>query len=127
MLNDPNLEVMSRQTDWVCSLNLNQQLSIWQSNLGFPVCGGGKGIFMSELSREVIQELMHLNAFRKIEGPMQEAHEALFRSKFIEFADKILDAVAEREELRAKLTQTELLLKEVMATMDEIKNAVSRP
>ncbi len=82
---------------------------------------------MSELSREAIQELIHLNAYRKIEGPMQEAHEALFRAKFIECADGLLLAVADREELRVKLTQTERLLKEVVGTLDEIKNAVSIP
>ena len=80
---------------------------------------------MSELPTEVIQELMHLNAYRKMEGRMQEAHEALFKAKFIEFADNVLDAVVEREELRVKLMQTENLLKEAVNTLYEIKNAVS--
>ena len=82
---------------------------------------------MSELSRAAIQELIHLNAYRKIEGPMQQAHDALFRAKFIEFADQLLQVAVEQEELRGRLTQTEELLKEAVATLDEIKNAVSIP
>ncbi|MFZ4704356.1 MAG: hypothetical protein ACOYMG_30300 [Candidatus Methylumidiphilus sp.] len=82
---------------------------------------------MNELSKEVIQELMHLNAYRKIEGPMQDAHEALFRAKYIECADKLLDAVVDREELRGKLMQTEKLLKEAIDTLDKINHAVSTP
>lgn len=82
---------------------------------------------MSELSRAAIQELTHLNAYRKIEGPMQQAHDALFRAKFIEFADQLLQVAVEQEELRGRLTQTEELLKEAVATLDEIKTAVSIP
>jgi len=80
---------------------------------------------MSELTREQVQELLHLNAYRKSEGPMQSAHEALFRAKFIESADNLLAALLELEELRAKLAQTEKLLKEAVQTLYEIKNAVS--
>lgn len=82
---------------------------------------------MNELSREVMQELVHLNAYRKMEGPMQEAHEALFRAKFIENADPLLDSLIECEELRTRLAQTEKLLKEAVDTLDEINHAVSRP
>ena len=82
---------------------------------------------MAELTREVIQELMHLNTYRKTESPMQEAHEALFRAKVIEFAEGLIHAAVEREELAAKLAKTELCLKEAIEAMNDFKEAVSVP
>jgi hypothetical protein len=80
---------------------------------------------MIEISREVIQELMHLNAYRKTESPMQVAHEALFRAKVIEYAEGLIQAAAEREELAGKLAKAELCLKEAIETMNDFKNAVA--
>jgi hypothetical protein len=80
---------------------------------------------MIEVTRDVIQELMHLNSYRKTESPMQEAHEALFRAKVIEYAEGLIQAAAEREELTAKLVKTELCLKEAIEAMNDFKNAVS--
>lgn len=80
---------------------------------------------MSELSRDVIQELVHLNAYRKTESPMKSAHETLFRAKILEFADALIQAAVEREELSAKLAKTEQCLKETIEGLNEIKVAVS--
>jgi hypothetical protein len=80
---------------------------------------------MAEISKEVIQELIHLNAYRRTESPMQAAHEALFRAKVIEFADGLIQAAIEREELSARLAKTELCLKEAIEAMNDIKDAVS--
>ena len=80
---------------------------------------------MIEISREVIQELMHLNSYRKTESAMQAAHEALFRAKVIEYAEPLIQAAADREELTAKLAKAELCLKEAIETMNDFKNAVS--
>jgi len=85
------------------------------------------GEAMIEITREVIQELMHLNSYRKTESPMQAAHEALFRAKLLEFAEGLIQAAAEREELSAKLAKTELCLKEAIDAMNDIKAAVSAP
>jgi hypothetical protein len=56
---------------------------------------------------------------------MQAAHEALFRAKVIEYAEGLIQAAAEREELTAKLAKTELCLKEAIEAMNDFKNAVS--
>lgn len=83
------------------------------------------GVKMSELSREVIQELVHLNSYRKVQGPMQSAHEALFRAKMLEFAEGLIEAAVEREELSARLAKTELCLKETIEGLNGIREAVS--
>jgi len=80
---------------------------------------------MNEITKEVIQELIHLNAYRKTESPMQAAHDALFRAKVVEFAEGLIQAAIEREELSAKLAKTELCLKEAIEAMNDFKNAVS--
>jgi hypothetical protein len=80
---------------------------------------------MAEITRDDIQELVHLNTYRKTESPMQAAHEALFRAKVVEFADGLIAAAIEREELSAKLVKTESCLQEAMAAMNAISKAVS--
>ena len=56
---------------------------------------------------------------------MQSAHEALFRAKVYEFAEGLIQAAVEREELSAKLAKTELCLKETIEGLNELKDAVS--
>ncbi len=80
---------------------------------------------MSELSREVIEELKHLNAYRKNTSPMQAAHEALFRAKVMEYVESLIQAASERQELGARLVKTEEYLKEAIEAFDDIKEAVS--
>ncbi len=82
---------------------------------------------MSELSSEVIEELKHLNSYRKNTNPMQTAHEALFRAKVMEYAEGLIQAAAERQELLARLVRTEQCLKEALEAFDDIKEAVSTP
>jgi hypothetical protein len=82
---------------------------------------------MSELSKQVVQELLHLNSYRKAAGPMQSAHEALFRAKVIEFAEPLIQAAAAHHELTAKLAKTEQYLKEAIEALEDFKDAVSAP
>lgn len=70
---------------------------------------------------------MHLNSYRKTENPMQAAHETLFRAKVLEFAEELIQAAAEREELKIKLAKTEQYLKEAIEALNDIKDAVSVP
>lgn len=80
---------------------------------------------MGEMTREMVQELVHLNAYRKIEGPMQASHEALFRAKVLEFAEELVLSAVEREELNMKLVKTEQCLKEAVEAIKDIHDAVS--